>query len=146
MFNFFKKKKVEEQQVSTKETTLDPVYDELVSKDYLSKLKISMVDALSEISPIQQLSKVDKQLAIESILFALPERVKNARQKEEKFFYIFGSSIGSMTCSQMNELYGGSDKVFEQIANDLCLVLQTIGLKPELTSSKNGIKLNTESL
>jgi hypothetical protein len=145
MFGIFKKKAAE-QIPATQEIQLNPAYDNFVARESISNLKLNMINALATIAPPQMLSQLEKQCAIQSIMAGLPERVKIAVESSNKLLYVFGTDISSIPYGIKMTTYGGVDKVFEQIVDDLFLIFRRIGLKPELTKSRSGIILNTATL
>ena len=147
MFDWFKKKPVEEKKPEKKSA---PIYNQFVSNEKISDLKLKMVKSISEgVPPVpKKLSSADKKELINFYLNFISNDIKRCVAENKEYLHLFGSHLPSGMIRAYYDKYNASsyNTIFAMISDDLYNVLQDIGIKAMLPSDKGSITIRVSDL
>lgn len=121
---------------------VDPVYNQFISNEAISKIKIGMVDAMARSIP-PPLGLDDKKYLISLFMNRLNLSIKEAVASSKTCIYLFGSHI---PYNVLDKYKMSKDELFTSISDDLFLILKEIGLNPVMIADKTLISLEIDDL
>jgi hypothetical protein len=129
------------EEVSTIKNKINPIYNDILNNDNITKLKIDMVKSVAEIPIIPEslLTIEEKVNIIETLIKKIPLLLKESIRTKTDITYLFPAYIPRIR---------GNDPelLFKEISNDLQIVLSEIGISSEIGLDGGCIRMKTDSL